>query len=88
VGGILIFKMISGLVNSNKFQKTTVWNEKSVDNVVTFEGLPFNSKLGFIHLLVYSCYHLCDNLALKTSTNTLQQHILDENCGKFVQQIY
>jgi hypothetical protein len=48
---ILIFKMIYGLENSNKFQKTTVWKEKSVDNVVTFEGLPFNSKHDFISYL-------------------------------------
>jgi hypothetical protein len=26
----------------NKFQKTRFWKEKSVENVVTLEGLPFN----------------------------------------------
>ncbi len=25
--------------NSNKFQKTKFWKEKSVENVVTFEGV-------------------------------------------------
>jgi len=48
---ILIFKMISALENSNKFQKTTVWKEKSVDNMVTFEGLSFNSKHDFLSYL-------------------------------------
>jgi hypothetical protein len=28
--------------NSNKFQQTRFWKEKSVENVVTLEGLPFN----------------------------------------------
>jgi len=35
--------MISAAENSNKFQKTKFWKEKSVENVVTLEGLPFNS---------------------------------------------
>jgi hypothetical protein len=36
-------KVISATENSNKFQKTRFWKEKSVENVVTLEGLPFNS---------------------------------------------
>jgi hypothetical protein len=35
--------MISAAENSNKFQKTKFWKQKSVENVVTLEGLPFNS---------------------------------------------
>jgi hypothetical protein len=36
--------MIFVTENSNKFQKTRFWKEKSVENVVTLEGLPFNSN--------------------------------------------
>jgi len=32
-------------VFSNKFQKTRFWKEKLVENVVTLEGLPFNSSV-------------------------------------------
>jgi hypothetical protein len=32
-------KVISTIENSNKFQKSRFWKEKSVENVVTFEGL-------------------------------------------------
>jgi hypothetical protein len=31
--------VISAAENSNKFQKPRFWKEKSVENVVTFEGL-------------------------------------------------
>jgi len=31
--------------NSNKLQKTMFWKEKIVENVVTFEGLPFKSNM-------------------------------------------
>jgi hypothetical protein len=31
--------VISATENSNKFQKTSFWNKKSVENVVTLEGL-------------------------------------------------
>ncbi len=33
--GDIDFKVISALENSNKFQKTRFWKEKSVENVVT-----------------------------------------------------
>ncbi len=36
--------MISAAENSKKFQKTRFWEEKSVENVIIFEGLPFNSS--------------------------------------------
>jgi hypothetical protein len=45
--------VISALENSNKFQKTKVWKEKSVENVVTFEGLPFNSSMISIHIWLF-----------------------------------
>jgi hypothetical protein len=31
--------------NSNKSQKTKFWKEKSVENVITLEGLPFRSSM-------------------------------------------
>jgi hypothetical protein len=31
--------------NSNKLQKTRFWTEKSVQDVVTLKGLPFNSSI-------------------------------------------
>jgi hypothetical protein len=37
--------VISTNKNSNKLQKTRLWEEKSVENVVTLEGLPFNSSM-------------------------------------------
>jgi hypothetical protein len=33
--------VISGAENSNKFQKIKFWKEKSVENGITLEGLPF-----------------------------------------------
>jgi hypothetical protein len=43
--GDIYFKVISTTENSNKFQKTRFWKEKSAKNVVTFEGSPFNSSM-------------------------------------------
>jgi hypothetical protein len=43
--GDIDFQMIYAAENSNKFQKTRFWKEKSVENVVTLEGLPFNSSM-------------------------------------------
>ncbi len=43
--GDIDFKVISVTENSNKFPKTRFWKEKSLENVVTLEGLPFNSYL-------------------------------------------
>jgi hypothetical protein len=34
--------MIFIVENSNKFQKTKLWKEKSIENKVTLQGLPFN----------------------------------------------
>ncbi len=49
--GNIDFKVISGAGNSNKFQKTRFWKEKSVENVVTLEGLPlFNSSMISFHI--------------------------------------
>jgi hypothetical protein len=43
--GEIDFKVISAAENSNKFPKTRFWKEKSVENVATLEGLPFNSSM-------------------------------------------
>jgi hypothetical protein len=42
--GNIDFLMIFAIENSNKFQKTRFWKEKSVEDVVTIECLPFNSS--------------------------------------------
>jgi hypothetical protein len=42
--GDIEFKMISTIENSNKFQKTRFWKEKSLESLVTPECLPFNSS--------------------------------------------
>jgi hypothetical protein len=45
--------MISDVENSNKFQKTMFWKEKSVEIVVTLEGLPFNSNMISFHIWLF-----------------------------------
>jgi hypothetical protein len=40
--GDIDFKVISAADNSNTFQKTRFWKEKSAENMVTLEGLPFS----------------------------------------------
>jgi hypothetical protein len=50
---ILIFRVISASENSNKFQKTRFWKEKSVENVVKLEGLPFNSSMISFHIWLF-----------------------------------
>jgi hypothetical protein len=47
------FQMISAAENSNKFQKPRFWKEKSVDNGVTLEGLPFNSSMISFHIWLF-----------------------------------
>jgi hypothetical protein len=48
--GDIYFKVISTTENSNKFQKARFWKEKSAENVVTLEGLPFNSSMISFHI--------------------------------------
>jgi len=50
--------------NSNKFQKAKFWKEKLVENVVTFEGLPFNSNMISFHIWLF-----------KKSIHTLQNNV-------------
>ncbi len=42
--GDIDFLVIFATENSNKFQKTRFWKEKSVEDMVTLECLPFNSS--------------------------------------------
>jgi hypothetical protein len=39
--GEIDFQVISAAENSNKFQKTRFWKEKSVENVITLAGFIF-----------------------------------------------
>jgi hypothetical protein len=39
--------MIFPLKVQVKFQKTRLWKEKSMENMITFAGLPINSRLIF-----------------------------------------
>jgi len=51
--GDIDFKVISAAENSNKFQKTRFWKELSIENVVTLEGLPFNSSMVSFHIWLF-----------------------------------
>jgi hypothetical protein len=42
--------MISAAENSNKFQKTRFWKEKSIEGEVTLGGLLFNSSMISFHI--------------------------------------
>jgi hypothetical protein len=60
--GDIDFKMISAAENSNKFQKTRFWKEKSVENVVTLEVLPFNSSMISFHIWLFEkSIHILQN---------------------------
>jgi hypothetical protein len=62
--GNIDLKVISTTENSNKFQKTRFWNEKLVENMVTLEGLPFNSSMISFHIWLF-----------KKSIHTLQNNV-------------
>jgi hypothetical protein len=47
------FEVISAKENSNKFQKTRFWKEKSVEDIVKLEGLPFNSSMISFHIWLF-----------------------------------
>jgi hypothetical protein len=51
--GDIDLKVIFGSENPNKFQKTRFWKEKSVENVVILEGLPFNSSMISFHMWLF-----------------------------------
>jgi hypothetical protein len=45
--GDINLKVISASENSNKFQKTRVWKEKSVENVVTLGPMAQATRVSF-----------------------------------------
>jgi len=51
--GDVDFLMISATENSNKFQKTRFWMGKSVENMVTLEGLFFDSSMISFHIWLF-----------------------------------
>jgi hypothetical protein len=51
--GDIDFLMISATENSNKFQKTRFWKGKSVENMVTLEGLFFDSSMISFHIWLF-----------------------------------
>ncbi len=51
--GDIDFEVIFATKNSNKFQKTRFWKNKSVESVVTLEGLPFNSSMISFHIQLF-----------------------------------
>jgi hypothetical protein len=51
--GDIDFLVISAAENSNKFQKTRFWKEKSVENMITLEDLPFNSSMISFHIWLF-----------------------------------
>jgi hypothetical protein len=51
--GDIDLKVISATENPNKFQKTRFWKEKSVEDVVTLEGLPFDSSMLSFHIWLF-----------------------------------
>jgi hypothetical protein len=51
--GDIDFKVISAAENSNKCLKTRFQKEKSVENVVTLEGLPFHSSMISFHIWLF-----------------------------------
>jgi hypothetical protein len=56
------FLMISAAENSNKFQKTRFWKDKSVESVITLESLPFNSSMISFHIwLLKKLIHTLQN---------------------------
>jgi len=50
------FEMISEKENSNKFQKTRFWKEKSVEDIVTLEGSSFNSSIIPFHIWLFKIF--------------------------------
>ncbi len=52
--GDIDYEVTSATENSNKFQKTRVWNEKSVENVITLEEcLLFNPSMISVHIWLF-----------------------------------
>jgi hypothetical protein len=61
---ILIFKRFLSLKIQINSKKPRFWKEKSVENVLTLEGLPFNSNMISFHIWLF-----------KKSIHTLQNNV-------------
>jgi hypothetical protein len=55
---ILIFKVISAPENSNKFQKTRFWKEKSIEDMVTLGPMTHATLVYIIITLLVHAYLL------------------------------
>jgi len=53
LGGEIDYYLISATENTNKFQKPRFWKEKSVENVIRLEGLPYNSSMISFHVWLF-----------------------------------
>jgi hypothetical protein len=62
--GNINFEVNFAVENSNKFQKTRFWKEKSVENLVMLEGLPFESSMISFDIWLF-----------KKSIHTLQNNV-------------
>jgi hypothetical protein len=62
--GNIDFEVNFDVENSNNFFKTRFWKEKSVENLVTLEGLPFNSSMISFDIWLF-----------KKSIHTLQNNV-------------
>jgi len=63
------FSLIFITETSNNFLKTRFWKEKSVESMVTFEGLPLNSSMISFQNNVICCVHpTSDKLTLGPTT--------------------
>jgi len=60
--GDIDFNMIFVIENSNKFQKTKFWKEKSVEDVVTRECLPFSSSRRNCDVSLVSLERSCNGI--------------------------
>jgi hypothetical protein len=63
--------VISTTENSNKVSKTRFLKEKSVEDMVTLEGLPFNSSMISFHIWLFkkSIHTLQNNVYMLSSPN-------------------
>jgi hypothetical protein len=55
--GDIDFEVISAAENSNKFQKTRIWKEKSVENVAALKAYHFNSSTIPFHIWLFKNIH-------------------------------
>jgi len=51
--GDVDFKVVSAAENSNKLNNNRFWKEKSIESMMTLEGLPFNSSMFPIHIWLF-----------------------------------